>query len=192
MPSSLKMNQASVNLNTEVNREGNESFVLVLYTGGTIGMVRNSEGALSPAAHAMEAKIRQTCTMHDEEYSQDRFGHLAGETGKKLPLVLPQVPDHQRVVYTIYEYDPLLDSSNMTMDDWVLIAKDVQDNYEVFDGFVILHGTDTMAFTASALSFMLEHLGKLFVYISADCLYCSCLFMYQLFVYISAVCLYFS
>ena len=67
------MNHGSVNLNTEVNRFGNESFVLVLYTGGTIGMVRNSEGALDCAAHAMEAKIRQTCTMHDEDYSKERF-----------------------------------------------------------------------------------------------------------------------
>jgi lysophospholipase len=48
----------------------------------------------------------------------------------------------------------------MSIDDWVQIAKDVQDSYEVFDGFVILHGTDTLAYTASALSFMLEHLGK--------------------------------
>ena len=46
------------------------------------------------------------------------------------------------------------------MDDWVQIARDVQSSYSEFDGFVILHGTDTMAFTSSALSFMLEHLGK--------------------------------
>lgn len=65
-----------------------------------------------------------------------------------------------RVTYTIYEYDPLLDSTNMTMDDWIRIAEDIKDNYEAFDGFVVLHGTDTMAYTASALSFMLEHLGK--------------------------------
>ena len=65
-----------------------------------------------------------------------------------------------RVIYSIYEYDPLLDSSNMTMDDWIQIAKDIEDAYELFDGFVILHGTDTLAYTASALSFMLENLGK--------------------------------
>ena len=65
-----------------------------------------------------------------------------------------------RVIYAIYEYDPLLDSSNMTMDDWIVIAKDIKRSYEHFDGFVVLHGTDTLAYTASALSFMLEHLGK--------------------------------
>ena len=48
----------------------------------------------------------------------------------------------------------------MQMSDWIQIAKDVQDAYEAFDGFVILHGTDTLAYTASALSFMLENLGK--------------------------------
>lgn len=157
----LKKNKRSIDLNADLATfRANESKVLVLYTGGTIGMVRNSEGALSPAAHAFEAKIRQTCTMHDEDYSHNRFGHLIDSEQIHLPLVLPQVPEHKRVLYSIYEYDPLLDSSNMTMDDWVHIANDVKDNYEVFDGFVILHGTDTMAYTSSALSFMLEHLGK--------------------------------
>ena len=124
----------------------------------------------------MEKKIRMTCTMHDEEYSRQRFGHLkeimygpggisenGGSKNKGellLPLVLPAVNKLRRVMYTIYEYDPLLDSSNTTMDDWIQIARDVKDSYELFDGFVILHGTDTMAYTASALSFMLENLGK--------------------------------
>lgn len=65
-----------------------------------------------------------------------------------------------RVTYTIYEYEDLLDSTNMQIDDWIRIAQDVKNNYEYFDGFVILHGTDTMSYTASALSFMMEHLGK--------------------------------
>uniref|UniRef100_A0A8C6WJU0 asparaginase n=1 Tax=Neogobius melanostomus TaxID=47308 RepID=A0A8C6WJU0_9GOBI len=65
-----------------------------------------------------------------------------------------------RIVYTIMEYNPLLDSSNMTTDDWGRFGKDIEKNYESYDGFVILHGTDTMAYTASALSFMCEHLGK--------------------------------
>ena len=127
-------------------------------------MVRNSQGVLVCAPHAMENKIRGTCTMHDEEYSFQRFGHLNkvfSTENMMLPLVLPHVPEHRRVIYTIYEYDPLLDSSNMTMDDWIQIAKDIEDAYEMFDGFVILHGTDTLAYTASALSFMLENLGKI-------------------------------
>uniref|UniRef100_A0A8C7YS20 asparaginase n=1 Tax=Oryzias sinensis TaxID=183150 RepID=A0A8C7YS20_9TELE len=67
---------------------------------------------------------------------------------------------NKRIIYTIMEYSPLLDSSNMTTDDWGRIGKDIEKNYEHYDGFVILHGTDTMAYTASALSFMCEHLGK--------------------------------
>lgn len=62
--------------------------------------------------------------------------------------------------YTIKEYQPLLDSSNMTVFDWNRIAVDIKADYDHFDGFVIFHGTDTMAYTASALSFMLENLGK--------------------------------
>ena len=46
------------------------------------------------------------------------------------------------------------------MDDWIRIVKDIKHSYKLFDGFVILHGTDTMAYTASAMSFMLENLGK--------------------------------
>ena len=111
---------------------------------------------------------RETCTMHDQKYSIQRFGQfqkaLSGETTSDvmmLPLVLPHVQDHRRVIYSIFEYDPLLDSSNMTMDDWIHIAQDIQDAYELLDGFVILHGTDTLAYTASALSYMLENLGNL-------------------------------
>ncbi|MCL4111028.1 UNVERIFIED_CONTAM: hypothetical protein GTU68_033335 [Idotea baltica] len=62
--------------------------------------------------------------------------------------------------YTIHEYSPLMDSSDMTPLDWQTIADDIRANYDKYDGFVILHGTDTMAYTASALSFMLENLGK--------------------------------
>ncbi|KAL6060146.1 asparaginase [Balamuthia mandrillaris] len=62
--------------------------------------------------------------------------------------------------YDILEYDPLLDSSNMGIEDWVKIATDVEKHYHQYDAFIILHGTDTMAFTASALSFMFEYLEK--------------------------------
>ena len=65
-----------------------------------------------------------------------------------------------RILYYLKEYNPLLDSSNMSMKDWAKIASDISDYYKLFDAFVILHGTDTMAYTASALSFMLEDLGK--------------------------------
>ena len=75
-------------------------------------------------------------------------------------FICSETNEKSRILYTVYEYDPLLDSSNMTIDDWVLIAQNIKREYHRFDGFVILHGTDTMAYTASALSFMLENLGK--------------------------------
>jgi L-asparaginase/Glu-tRNA(Gln) amidotransferase subunit D len=61
---------------------------------------------------------------------------------------------------TLREYAPLLDSAAMIPANWEGIAEDIARNYAAFDGFVVLHGTDTMAYSASALSFMLENLGK--------------------------------
>ena len=63
-------------------------------------------------------------------------------------------------MYGILEFDPLLDSSNMNSDGWIKMAKCIGAHYPRFDGFVILHGTDTMAYTSSALAFMLEGIGK--------------------------------
>ena len=65
-----------------------------------------------------------------------------------------------RIFYYVKELEPILDSSNMSMVNWTDIASDIQTYYKDFDAFVILHGTDTLAYTASALSFMLENLGK--------------------------------
>lgn len=102
-------------------------------------------------------RLRRYPHMHDEEYAKKRFGGSC----QMAPLVLPFCEDEQRrVLYSIDEYDPLLDSSNMSIKDWVRIAEDIRQSYEFFDGFVILHGTDTLSYTASALSFMLENLGK--------------------------------
>lgn len=104
--------------------------VLLIYTGGTIGMIENPEtGAL-------------------ENFD---FDHL-----------LRHVPELKRFNYHIcsYQFDPPIDSSDMEPLMWAKIVEIIHYNYERFDGFVILHGTDTMAYTASALSFMLENLGK--------------------------------
>jgi L-asparaginase len=62
--------------------------------------------------------------------------------------------------FEIHEYEPLIDSSNMSPKLWLHIARDIAAHYEAFDGFVVLHGTDTMAYTASALPFMLQGLAK--------------------------------
>src|SRR5438874_1144812 len=105
--------------------------VYIAYTGGTIGMNR-ARGGYCPEP-----------------------GYLQRQMAQMPELDHPSMPS-----YTIHEYDPLLDSSNMTPAQWAKIAHDVDANYERFDGFVVLHGTDTMAYTASALPFMLRGLGK--------------------------------
>ena len=105
--------------------------VYIAYTGGTIGMTRTSEG-YAPAPGYLAEQIAA-------------MPELAGD-------LMPEVD--------IHEYTPLLDSANMTPDDWRKIACDIAAHYEQYDGFIVLHGTDTMAYTASALPFMLEGLRK--------------------------------
>ena len=79
-----------------------------------------------------------------------------------------------RILYHIKEYNPIKDSSNLKIDDWVELVLDIKQNYESYDGFVIIHGTDTMAYTTSALSFMLENLGKSVIVTGAQV--CSVIF----------------
>ncbi|XP_037937308.1 L-asparaginase-like isoform X1 [Teleopsis dalmanni] len=152
--STLKSNKSeSILMKTDTK----ETQVRVIYTGGTIGMMRNKRNVLAPIPNALVKQICKYPNMHDQEYAEKRFGMSTATT----PLVLPHADGElRRVIYHITEYDPLLDSSNMTMLDWARIAKDIYQSYETFDGFVVLHGTDTLSYTASALSFMLENLGK--------------------------------
>ncbi|KAJ7345225.1 hypothetical protein JRQ81_001175 [Phrynocephalus forsythii] len=126
--------------------------VLVINTGGTIGMVPQSEG-LVPEANKLAEYLKKIPILHDAAYAETI--KLGDDT-----LVLPSSNQNKRIIYTILELAPLLDSSNMTPAEWDKIAKQLEKNYEKYDGFVILHGTDTMAYTASALSFMCENLGK--------------------------------
>lgn len=76
--------------------------------------------------------------------------------------ILERVPELERLNYelTIHSFDPIIDSSNMSPEIWIALALLIRDNYEEHDGFVVLHGTDTMAFSASMLSFLLKNLCK--------------------------------
>lgn len=104
--------------------------ILIIYTGGTIGMVRDTAtGALSPF----------------------KF--------EKLAEAVPGLKELD-VETEVCCFDRLIDSSDMGPEGWVNIGQVIHGNYGEYDGFVVLHGTDTMAYTASALSFMLENLGK--------------------------------
>jgi L-asparaginase len=104
--------------------------VLVIYTGGTIGMVKDAvSGALMPV---------------------------------NIDLLLQYIPELQRIEadISIAAFEQTIDSSDITPKHWTQLVEIIERNYALFDGFVILHGSDTMAYTASALSFMLENLSK--------------------------------
>lgn len=105
--------------------------IYVAYTGGTIGMQQSTRGFIP-----VPGFLTDTVKRMPEFYRSE------------MPL------------FDIHEYHPVIDSSDMTPAHWLSIAKDIQANYQQYDGFVVLHGTDTMAYTASALSFMLENLQK--------------------------------
>jgi len=103
--------------------------ILIIYTGGTIGMQHDAKGALIPFDF--------------------------GQVNEQVPEL-----NHLGCKLSHFAFDKLIDSSNVTPSFWVQLAKTIQKNYLKYDGFVILHGTDTMAYSASALSFMLENLAK--------------------------------
>ncbi len=110
--------------------QGNTPSILLIYTGGTIGMIANEDtGAL-------------------ENFNFERL--------------LEYIPEVQKLNHNIsaYSFSPPMDSSDLEPSAWVTLTKIISENYDKYDGFVILHGTDTMAYTASALSFMLENLNK--------------------------------
>ena len=82
-------------------------------------------------------------------------GYLQELMARMPELESPSLPE-----YVVHEYEPLLDSANMGPSDWLEIAGDIHAHYADYDGFVVLHGTDTMAYTASALPFLLDGLAK--------------------------------
>jgi L-asparaginase len=108
----------------------NTSSILILYTGGTIGMIKDREsGVLKPFDF------------------DNMYNHMPAL--KTFPCEL-----------NVVSFDPLIDSSNIAPEHWIRMVEVIESNYEEYDGFVILHGSDTMSYTASALSFMLENLNK--------------------------------
>ena len=107
------------------------SAVYIAYTGGTIGMNQTARG----------------------------FAPTPGYLGNALNAQ-PEFQDPSLPKLDLFEYPNLIDSSNVTPEHWNVMAEDIAKHYNDYDGFVILHGTDTMAYSASALSFMLENLAK--------------------------------
>jgi L-asparaginase len=117
--------------------ESPRASILIIYTGGTLGMDYNEHGALVPC---------------DFERILDRVPVL-----KELNINL-----------SVTSFSPPIDSSNVKPEHWVQIATLIKDNYSSFDGFIVLHGTDTMAYSASALSFMLQNLSKPVIFTGAQ------------------------
>lgn len=107
-----------------------KSRILLIYTGGTIGMMKDFE-----------------------------TGALKAFNFKKLSQKIPELKQLECSIETI-SFESPMDSSNMNPEHWKTIATCIQENYTTFDGFVVLHGSDTMSYSASALSFMLENLNK--------------------------------
>ena len=105
--------------------------ICLIHTGGTIGMMRSGRG-YTPM----------------EGYLGTALEEIADLRAESMPR------------YTFVELSPLLDSSDMSVSEWNRVGREIAARYDEYDGFVILHGTDTMAYTASALSFMLENLDK--------------------------------
>jgi len=105
--------------------------IYIIYTGGTIGMQKSARGYIPAPGFITEQMA-----------------------------LMPELRNESMPLYTVHEYATPIDSSNMTPDEWHMIATDIANHYDEYDGFIVLHGTDTMAYTASALSFMLENLAK--------------------------------
>ena len=114
----------------DMHTQQEKASILLIYTGGTIGMIENPETG---------------------ELESINFQHLKDN-----------MPELKKLGYSVatIQFDPPMDSSEMGPDSWMKIVKIIADNYQKYDGFVVLHGTDTMSYTASALSFMLENLSK--------------------------------
>ena len=118
--------------------------ILIIHTGGTIGMVRTENG------YAPES------------------GALIAELDQIRDLRSPDMPE-----WDLIEFEPLLDSTNVRYEQWNSIAEAIALYYDKYDGFVVLHGTDTLAYSASALSFMLEGLDKPVVFTGAQIPLCE-------------------
>jgi len=104
--------------------------ILLIYTGGTIGMVKDY-----------------------------KTGALRTFNFDKLLKHIPEI-NHLKCTISSISLEEPIDSSNMNTTNWIFISEIIEDNYEKYDGFVILHGSDTMSYTASAISFMFENLSK--------------------------------
>ncbi|KAK4453202.1 asparaginase-domain-containing protein [Podospora aff. communis PSN243] len=137
-----------------------ESRVLIIMTGGTICMQPSPDG-LIPMTGFLDNAMAHRPSFNDKSAPSVKIH--AYKNGVKLSLDTLRTPPSaysRHIRYGILEFSPLLDSSSISSMGWTEIALAIKENYQLFDGFVVLHGTDSLAYTASALSFMMSDLGK--------------------------------
>ena len=136
-----------------------ESRVLIVMTGGTICMKQSPNGYV-PARGFVESLERRP-SFNDGSNPADISAMVNDDSAKAFRSLRTPISTYGRHVrYVVLEFDELVDSSSIDAKGWSEIARTIYRNYTLFDGFVILHGTDSLAYTCSALSFMLQNLGK--------------------------------
>jgi lysophospholipase len=154
-----KINFNDTEYNIDLNNTNNfskfsqsdfDKIVLILYTGGTIGMEKTIDG-LKPRKNFLYEYMLNHPNLCDREFTT--------KFSKSGLLVTPEYLG-RRTHYKILEFPEVIDSSNITLEYWKMIGRSITSNYEDYDAFIILHGTDTMNYTASVLSFMFENLNK--------------------------------
>ncbi|XP_049331939.1 60 kDa lysophospholipase-like [Astyanax mexicanus] len=148
-----------------------ERKVYVLYTGGTFGMKKDTDGRLVPQSldtikdfflHHTVLYERKPGETEEEVLKRivapDDFIVLYHQLADDYPTPPPE-GEQYRILYKFESIKPI-DSSSVTPEDWSKMAEKIQENMEAYDGFVVIHGTDTMAYTSSALSFILGEIKK--------------------------------
>ncbi len=137
-----------------------ESRVLIVVTGGTICMKRSANGFV-PAQGFLESGMAPRPSFNDGSNPSDITVMIDDHTEKPFRSLRTPISTYQKHVrYAVLEFEELLDSSSIDAKGWGDIAQTIYRNYRLFDAFVVLHGTDSLAYTCSALSFMLQNLGK--------------------------------
>lgn len=140
-----------------------ESRVLVIATGGTICMKRGVNGYV-PERNFMNL-LSPRPSFNDHSHPPPMPCYTDTEDLTYLPSLRTPLSTYNRHVrFSVLEFDPLLDSSSINAKGWGEIARSIERNYQLFDAFVVLHGTDSLAYTASALGFMIGSLGKAIIF----------------------------
>lgn len=122
-------------------------------------MTREEGRGFVPARGFLDAALRPRPSFNDGSARRDIQAMTGEHTERSLTsLRTPLSTYGKHVRYAVLEFEKLLDSSSINADGWTEIAKTISWNYRLFDAFVVLHGTDSMAYTCSALSFMLQNL----------------------------------